>query len=136
MVPANPEVLPGVRNGGEVGMIEIDMRMPEKCGLCPCLHFENPIYCQAVKANKNKKIGNPYAAPRPEWCPLKEQDPVRCKNCAYAFIKEGVVQQGHIVCTKPYTERWQVTKPDDWFCADWKRREGIAQTVEIETTIH
>ena len=56
-------------------MIQIDMPMPEKCGLCPCFHFENPIYCQAVKVDRNnKKIVAPYGAPRPEWCPLKEQD--------------------------------------------------------------
>lgn len=56
-----------------MGMIQIDMQMPEKCGLCPCFHFDNPMYCQAVKADKNKKIVNPYGAPRPEWCPLEDQ---------------------------------------------------------------
>ena len=55
---------------------------------------------------------------------LKEQEePVRCKDCAYALFKEGLVPHGHIVCTKPFTERWQVVKPDDWFCGDWKRKE-------------
>ena len=63
-----------MRKKGEVGMIEINMQMPAKCGLCPCFHFENPMYCQAVKADKNKKIVNPYGSPRPEWCPLKEQE--------------------------------------------------------------
>ncbi len=47
---------------------------------------------------------------------------VRCKDCAYALYKEGVVEHGHIVCTKPFTERWQAVKPDNWFCAD-----GIAK---------
>ena len=60
-----------------MGMIQIDMPMPEKCGVCPCFHFENPMYCQAVKADKNKKIVNPYGSPRPEWCPLNEQEPVK-----------------------------------------------------------
>jgi len=55
-------------------MIEIDIQMPEKCGLCPCFHSDNPMYCQAAKADKNKKIVAPYGAPRPEWCPLKEQE--------------------------------------------------------------
>jgi hypothetical protein len=45
---------------------------------------------------------------------------VRCKDCAYALFKEGAVQPGHIVCTKPFTERWQAVKPNDWFCADGK----------------
>ena len=63
-----------------MGMIEINMKMPEKCGLCPCFHYENPMYCQAVKADKNKKIVNPYGSQRPEWCPLKEQEPVKPKK--------------------------------------------------------
>lgn len=48
------------------------MKMPIKCGLCPCFHAEWPMYCQAVKADKNKRIVAPYGMPRPEWCPLVE----------------------------------------------------------------
>ncbi len=56
---------------------------------------------------------------------LKEQpDIVRCKDCAYALFKEGVVEHGHIFCTKPFTERWQAVKPNNWFCADGERNEG------------
>ena len=50
--------------------VYIDMEMPKRCGECPCFHAENPMYCQAVKADKNKKIIAPYGKPRPEWCPL------------------------------------------------------------------
>lgn len=57
-------------------MIEINIQMPKKCGLCPCFHFDNPMYCQAVKVDKNKEIVNPYGAQRPVWCPLKEQETV------------------------------------------------------------
>lgn len=46
------------------------MEMPKRCGECPCFHAENMMYCQAVKADKNKKIIAPYGKPRPEWCPL------------------------------------------------------------------
>ena len=53
---------------------------------------------------------------------LKEKEPVRCKDCAYALYNESI-QQGHIVCTKPFTERWQVAKQNDWYCADWKCKE-------------
>jgi hypothetical protein len=80
-------------------MIEINMQMPEKCGLCPCFHFENQMYCQAVKADKNKKIVNPYGSQRPEWCPLREQEAVeprgidgkrnhfiKCGNCNYDLM--------------------------------------------------
>ena len=71
-------------------MIKINMQMPEKCGLCPCFHHENPMYCQAVKADKNKKIVNPYGSPRPEWCPLKEQEPkeVKDKSKRIKFLDE------------------------------------------------
>ena len=48
---------------------------------------------------------------------------VRCKDCGYSLFKEGMVQPGYIVCTKPFTERWQAVKPNDWFCADGKRRD-------------
>lgn len=51
-----------------------------------------------------------------------DDDIVRCKDCEYSLFKEGVVPPGHIVCTKPFTERWQVVKPDNWFCADGNRR--------------
>ena len=30
------------------------------------------MYCQAVKADKNKRIYVPYGEGRPDWCPLIE----------------------------------------------------------------
>ena len=55
---------------------------------------------------------------------LKEQpEIVKCKDCAYAIFKEGLVQPGHIVCTKPFTEHWQSVKPNNWFCANAERKE-------------
>lgn len=54
----------------------------------------------------------------------RDSEIVRCKDCAYAFFKEGLVKHGHIVCAKPYTECWQAIKPNNWFCADGKRKEG------------
>ena len=53
-------------------MIIIDIPIPTKCGTCPCFHAETPMHCQAVKADKEKRIVAPYGQPRPEWCPLKE----------------------------------------------------------------
>lgn len=53
-------------------MIQIDREMPDRCGNCPCFHFENPMYCQAIDIDRNKKITAPYRSPRPEWCPLQE----------------------------------------------------------------
>ena len=101
--------------GGEVGMIEINIQMPEKCGMCPCFHPENPMYCKAVKADKNKKIVAPYGAPRPEWCPLKEQEAVvRCKDCKYG--EPGACGYG-VDCDGVWHDA-------DWFCADGEREEN------------
>ena len=45
---------------------------------------------------------------------------VLCKDCKYAFYKEGLVIKNHVFCTKPGTERGNAVKPDDWYCADGK----------------
>ena len=45
----------------------------DRCGRCPCFHHEHPMYCQAIKGDRHKKIVAPYAPPRPDWCPIKEQ---------------------------------------------------------------
>lgn len=50
----------------------VPKEIPNRCGRCPCFHAEHPMYCQAVKADKNKKIYAPYGEGRPEWCPLIE----------------------------------------------------------------
>ncbi len=51
------------------------IEMPDQCGSCPCFHAEHPIYCQAVKADKDKRIAAPYGLPRPDWCPIVEVPP-------------------------------------------------------------
>lgn len=50
----------------------VSKEIPNRCGRCPCFHAEHPMYCQAVKADKNKRIYAPYGEGRPEWCPLIE----------------------------------------------------------------
>ena len=50
----------------------VPMEKPKRCGLCPCFHAEHPMYCQSVKADKNKRIYAPYGGGRPDWCPLIE----------------------------------------------------------------
>ena len=54
----------------------------------------------------------------------RDSEIVRCNECAYAIYKEGLLKHEHIVCTKPFTEHWQVVKPDDWYCADGERRDA------------
>lgn len=50
----------------------VPKEIPNRCGMCPCFHAEHPMYCQAVKADKNKRIYAPYGDGRPDWCPLIE----------------------------------------------------------------
>ena len=79
-------------------MIMFDIKMPEKCGQCPCFHAENPMYCQAVKADRDKRIVAPYRDPRPEWCPLIEcKEVITYKDCSDAMLKmwiENVLTDG------------------------------------------
>lgn len=53
----------------------VPKEIPMCCGICPCFHAEHPMYCQAVKADKNKRIYAPYGEGRPDWCPLIEIPP-------------------------------------------------------------
>jgi hypothetical protein len=48
----------------------VPKEIPNCCGRCPCFHAEKLMYCQAVKADKNKRIYAPYGEGRPDWCPL------------------------------------------------------------------
>lgn len=50
----------------------VPKEIPNCCGRCPCFHAERLMYCQAVKADKNKRIYAPYGEGRPDWCPLVE----------------------------------------------------------------
>jgi hypothetical protein len=50
----------------------VPKEIPNRCGRCPCFHAERLMYCQAVKADKNKRIYAPYGEGRPDWCPLIE----------------------------------------------------------------
>lgn len=48
----------------------VPKEIPNCCGRCPCFHAEKLMYCQAVKADKDKRIYAPYGEGRPDWCPL------------------------------------------------------------------
>lgn len=77
-------------------MIQIDMPMPYGCSEC---RFETEYgFCKAMPENF---CGSTYDREKPEWCPLKEQEPVQvaqreimhmffwcCGSCGVA-ITEG-----------------------------------------------
>lgn len=45
---------------------------------------------------------------------------VRCKKCRHGTTAHGI-SDGWVLCTKPYTVG-AMMHPNDWFCADGKRR--------------
>ena len=49
-----------------------------------------------------------------EWSP--EQELIRCQDCKHRDPEDGKCECGHAI-------RWQLKRPDDWFCADGERRE-------------
>lgn len=48
-------------------MVQIDMEMPEKCGDCSFLKFNDQDFCVADKEQRE-----PSKNAKPDWCPLKE----------------------------------------------------------------
>ena len=42
---------------------------------------------------------------------------VRCKDCKHRDPEDGRCDSGHGI-------RWNLPRPDDWFCADGERKEG------------
>ena len=65
----------------------VPMEKPKRCGLCPCFHAEHPMYCQAVKADKEKRIVAPYGLPIPDWCPLVD---VKTMVDVWNYLKEQI----------------------------------------------
>lgn len=56
-----------------------NMEMPAKCGACNLFHAESPMHCMAIKEHKTPAA--PYGLPRPDWCPLEEQQEERWIPC-------------------------------------------------------
>lgn len=95
-------------------MIQIDMQMPKNCLDCPAC---NEYLMCAIPCNGRGWGENDvrdYGQGRPEWCPLKEQKIVRCKDCLYGSdfdidVDPYVAYQ----CAKGYGSH-----TGDWHCAD------------------
>lgn len=84
------------------------MEMPDRCGLCPCFHPEHPMYCQAVKADKEKRIYAPYGKPRPDWCPL-----IEIPEGARLIDAKGLLDKLHAHNRKAFTKHdvWLMLMP-------------------------
>ena len=92
-------------------MVKIDIKMPERCCECPC--FDKVAYgrCNVLRKFLDCDEGSKLAEKRPEWCPLKEEKIVLCKDCAYFDWNW---------CTHLET----YSKGSEWYCADGKRKEN------------
>lgn len=86
-------------NEGEVGMIQIEMPMPENCRMCPvCSEYDICLIPVDGKGFGDQNVSE-FTEGRPEWCPLKEQEAVapkhingkrnhfiKCGNCNYDLL--------------------------------------------------
>lgn len=111
-------------------MIQIDMQMPERCGVCFATHTdENGVesWCGIDETARDLYTAD-INTKRPEWCPLKEQD--NCENCAMAIEdRQPVVRcKDCKYCDIETLEHcWCLilarSREPDWFCADGVRKE-------------
>lgn len=111
-------------------MIQIDMPMPEKCGVCPCFHFDNPMYCQVVKADKSKNIVAPYGQKRPEWCPLKEQESQESDEKNKECVKDKIAVEclNAIQTINKYID----CEEDECGCSFWRDKKGYEFKADID----
>ena len=97
-------------------MFIVDKPMPEGCDVCPCMY--DFIQCNALPDGNNADDAFDMDfdfTTRPEWCPLKEQDVVQCKNCKW-FEMPRFGERG-------FCRRLDIVTGTVWFCADGVRRE-------------
>jgi len=84
-----------VRKGGEVGMIQIDIPMPERCGVCFAMHTDEiglESWC-GIDETARDLYTEEINTKRPDWCPLKEQQETElCDRCGRRRIKSNRVE--------------------------------------------
>ena len=101
-----------------MGMIQIDMPMPTNCLDCPAC---NEYLMCAIPCNGRGWGENDvrdYSQSRPEWCPMKEQELVRCKDCKHGYLCENDVRCEN----KNNPAMIGQHNSFDWFCADGERK--------------
>jgi len=81
----------------------VPKEIPMCCGICPCFHAEKLMYCQAVKADKNKRIYAPYGEGRPDWCPLVEIKTPHGRIVDADVLKQSAHLDGQV---KTYIDTW------------------------------
>ena len=93
-------------------MIQIDMQMPERCGVCFAMHTDEiglESWC-GIDEMARDLYTEEINTKRPDWCPLKEQEAiVRCKYCKWYDERISMCDN----CGLP--------REQTFFCADGKR---------------
>ena len=70
-------------------MIQIDMPMPERCGVCFAMHTDEiglESWCGIDETARDLYTAD-INTKRPEWCPLKEQETELCDRCGRRRVK-------------------------------------------------
>jgi hypothetical protein len=101
-------------------MIQIDMPMPENCVECR-FNVSEFGYCNAAPKNFCGIVNDLEEDGKPEWCPLKAQEPIEarlhlCESCKKQYpdceaTKEGIVfgngiGNDNIIGCTAYDNRW------------------------------
>ena len=105
--------------------------IPNCCGRCPCFHAEKLMYCQAVKADKNKRIYAPYGEGRPDWCPLVEVKTPHGRLIDADKLEEGFKRAIGTYLPKDPTRHMDIVNGSE--CRGWT--QGLTAVQEAETII-
>ena len=71
-------------------MIVIDLDMPDRCEVCPCVHIADGVDCMPedhCQINLKHLELKQIEEQRPEWCPLKETE-MEPHTCGFREPKE------------------------------------------------
>ena len=94
-------------------MIQIDMPMPERCGVCFAMNTDEiglESWC-GIDETARDIYREEINTKRPDWCPLKENEAVvRCKDCRWYDEKISFCYDCHL------------PREQTFFCADGKRK--------------
>jgi hypothetical protein len=78
-------------------MIQIDMPMPERCGVCFAMHEDEiglESWCGIDETARDLNTAD-IKTKRPEWCPMKEQEYFTCEKCGLEFVTVVCPRCGH-----------------------------------------
>ena len=77
--------------------------------------FKEDSYIEITGADENHKWKSE---------PTRYEAVTHCKDCKHGIIGHGI-EDGLVLCSKPFAERGNAMHRSNWYCADGKRREQI-----------